>query len=48
MIKIKRVYEKPDKSDGARILVDRLWSRGFTKDKERNNAKVLLEFTERK
>jgi len=32
-IKIKRVYEKPDKEDGTRILVDRLWPRGLTKEK---------------
>jgi len=32
-IKIKRVYEKPDKEDGLRILVDRLWPRGLTKEK---------------
>jgi uncharacterized protein YeaO (DUF488 family) len=32
-IKIKRVYEKPEKSDGFRILVDRLWPRGLTKEK---------------
>ena len=32
-IKIKRVYEKPDKEDGKRILVDRLWPRGLTKEK---------------
>ena len=32
-LKIKRVYEKPDKDDGIRILVDRLWSRGLTKEK---------------
>jgi uncharacterized protein YeaO (DUF488 family) len=37
-IKIKRVYEKPDKADGTRILVDRLWPRGLTKAK----AKVDL------
>ena len=37
-IKIKRVYEKPDKEDGLRILVDRLWPRGLTKQK----AKVDL------
>jgi uncharacterized protein YeaO (DUF488 family) len=34
-VKIKRVYEKPDKADGARILVDRLWPRGLTKAKAR-------------
>ena len=32
-IKLKRVYEKPDKEDGFRILVDRLWPRGLTKEK---------------
>ena len=32
-IKIKRVYERPDKEDGTRILVDRLWPRGLTKAK---------------
>ena len=32
-IKIKRVYEKPDDEDGRRILVDRLWPRGLTKEK---------------
>lgn len=32
-IKIKRVYEPPDKEDGQRILIDRLWPRGLTKEK---------------
>ncbi len=32
-IKIKRVYEEPAKDDGNRILVDRLWPRGLTKEK---------------
>lgn len=32
-IKIKRVYEKPSEEDGFRILVDRLWPRGLTKEK---------------
>jgi len=30
-IRIKRVYEEYSKSDGFRILVDRLWPRGLTK-----------------
>lgn len=34
-INIKRVYEQPDKKDGIRILVDRLWPRGLTKEKAR-------------
>lgn len=33
MIKTKRVYDLPDESDGFRILVDRLWPRGLSKDK---------------
>ena len=32
-INIKRVYEPPAKQDGKRILVDRLWPRGLTKEK---------------
>lgn len=30
-IQLKRAYEKPSLSDGARVLVDRLWPRGLTK-----------------
>ncbi|MDD4969466.1 MAG: DUF488 domain-containing protein [Paludibacter sp.] len=32
-LKIKRAYEKPEGDDGIRILVDRLWPRGLTKEK---------------
>ncbi|HKN73898.1 MAG TPA: DUF488 family protein [Candidatus Acidoferrum sp.] len=32
MVKIKRVYEKPAKEDGWRVLVDRLWPRGMKKE----------------
>lgn len=32
-IKIKRIYEEPKKSDGYRILVDKLWPRGMKKEK---------------
>ena len=35
MIRIKRVYEKPSARDGIRILVDRLWPRGCTKEQAR-------------
>jgi len=31
-IVIKRIYEQPMPQDGCRILVDRLWPRGVTKD----------------
>jgi uncharacterized protein YeaO (DUF488 family) len=34
-IKLKRVYEEPDAADGYRVLVDRLWPRGLTKEKTR-------------
>lgn len=32
-IKLKRVYELPEKSDGTRVLVERLWPRGLSKEK---------------
>ena len=32
-IPIKRVYEAPDAADGKRVLIDRLWPRGLTKQK---------------
>jgi len=33
MIKIKRTYSNPAEGDGFRILVDRLWPRGVSKEK---------------
>ena len=33
MIKLKRAYEKPSRDDGSRILVERLWPRGLTKER---------------
>jgi uncharacterized protein YeaO (DUF488 family) len=33
MIKLKRVYEEPSPTDGLRVLVDRLWPRGLTKER---------------
>ena len=32
-IQLKRAYDKPSVADGARVLVDRLWPRGVTKNK---------------
>ena len=32
MVKIKRVYDQPEKADGKRVLVDRLWPRGMKKE----------------
>ena len=34
-IQPKRVSEKPGETDGKRILIDRLWPRGLTKEKAR-------------
>lgn len=31
-IRIKRIYEDPAKDDGYRLLVDRVWPRGMTKE----------------
>jgi uncharacterized protein YeaO (DUF488 family) len=30
-IQVRRAYEEPQRSDGCRILVDRLWPRGLSK-----------------
>lgn len=32
-VTVKRVYEPPARSDGTRVLVDRLWPRGLTKER---------------
>jgi uncharacterized protein YeaO (DUF488 family) len=32
-VRLRRVYEVPDASDGQRVLVDRLWPRGLAKDR---------------
>jgi uncharacterized protein YeaO (DUF488 family) len=33
MIQLKRAYEKPSRDDGLRVLVERLWPRGLTKER---------------
>ena len=33
MLKIKRIYDEPARDDGFRVLVDRLWPRGVSKEK---------------
>jgi uncharacterized protein YeaO (DUF488 family) len=35
IIKLKRAYEAPESGDGSRVLVDRLWPRGISKDSAR-------------
>ncbi len=42
MITVKRIYEPTDAEDGFRVLVDRLWPRGVSKEK----AKLDLWFKE--
>ena len=42
MIRIKRVYDEYSPGDGFRILIDKLWPRGVSKD----NAHVDLWFKE--
>ncbi|MFQ5991749.1 MAG: DUF488 domain-containing protein [Nitrospiraceae bacterium] len=37
-IRLKRVYDRPSKQDGCRVLVDRLWPRGLRKE----HAKIDL------
>jgi len=32
-LRIKRVYEPPDAADGVRVLVDRLWPRGLSRER---------------
>jgi len=32
-LRIKRVYEAPDPGDGVRVLVDRLWPRGLSRER---------------
>jgi uncharacterized protein YeaO (DUF488 family) len=32
VVRVKRIYDEPDPSDGTRVLVDRLWPRGLRKD----------------
>jgi uncharacterized protein YeaO (DUF488 family) len=34
-LRVKRVHEEPEEIDGERILVDRIWPRGLSKEKAR-------------
>ena len=48
MIKLKRAYEPASKDDGLRVLVERLWPRGVSKQKARIDLwlKTLAPSTE--
>ena len=47
-VRIRRVYESPEPQDGVRVLVDRLWPRGLSKDAARVDEwpKALTPSTE--
>jgi uncharacterized protein YeaO (DUF488 family) len=32
-VQVRRIYEEPESSDGRRVLVDRVWPRGLSKDR---------------
>jgi uncharacterized protein YeaO (DUF488 family) len=34
-VRVRRVYDEPEPEDGTRVLVDRIWPRGLTKDRAR-------------
>jgi uncharacterized protein YeaO (DUF488 family) len=34
-VRVRRVYDEPEPDDGARVLVDRLWPRGLSKQAAR-------------
>lgn len=34
-VNVRRIYEEPLETDGIRVLVDRLWPRGLSKEKAR-------------
>lgn len=36
-MKLKRVYDRVERSDNYRVLVDRIWPRGISKDKAQLN-----------
>lgn len=32
-VQVRRVYDDPERGDGTRVLVDRIWPRGMTKER---------------
>ena len=32
-VRVRRIYDEPERGDGTRVLVDRIWPRGLTKAK---------------
>ena len=57
MLKLKRTYEPVSRSDGTRVLVERLWPRGLSnatlrvdalRDTQHNNAVALKDYLQTK
>jgi len=48
-VQVRRVYDPPKSDDGRRVLVDRLWPRGLSKERARldDRYKEIAPFTER-
>ena len=46
--RVRRIYDDPENSDGTRVLVDRVWPRGVSKDKAELDdwAKAVAPSTE--
>lgn len=38
VIRVKRIYDPPSDDDGVRVLVDRLWPRGISKERAQLDA----------
>jgi uncharacterized protein YeaO (DUF488 family) len=34
-VRVRRIYDEPTREDGTRVLVDRIWPRGMTKERAR-------------
>jgi uncharacterized protein YeaO (DUF488 family) len=34
-VRIKRIYDEPDRSDGYRVLIDHVWPRGVSRERAR-------------
>jgi uncharacterized protein YeaO (DUF488 family) len=34
-VRVRRIYDEPTEQDGTRVLVDRIWPRGMTKERAR-------------
>ena len=45
-VEVKRVYEPVAQSDGLRVLVDRLWPRGLSKESAKMRRTVVKSISE--